>query len=903
MKKIFTLTTLLVLALTVNAQGYRKWNFTNWSSTTIANLEAEAATGGQLNGSWSDIEKNTSGATTPGNNVCFWSYGSNVSEDGYLMANGAVIAETEGLVWNTAYTSRRSLAIAVDYSSTSLGDYNGAQYLWLGGGNAKSASARIACFTIPKVRIGQKITISAESHKPSDARGVSLFVNDCTDDANQIGESFKPTTYESYTWEDWTLPEGVTADGETVDIVVYNTNGCHLYSIEVGEESQKSKVAYLYNGTLSDDIAYGMLSTDDRFTLEAKEASATLTFDELTAYDGIVISATANDDAIAALKTIRPFVPTLNLNPSSYAVWGYGTVDLINDKFLVAKNPNSPLFRNIDMMPDPDTGEQVFAFTSAESISGVTLTGIFANDDTLATDYTENATKKIAIHAHNMNHNGYLYVPYKQETLAGGNALLLGNALSMVVGSKAKVSQATKPTITLDYKNQNTNVVIKSTVPAAEIFYTIDGSEPTEQSTPYTEPFNIATEGVTVKAVVKGEGYLLSDVAEKLVDLKNQAATPTISVSQKKGYAIVELSCATEGVSIFYNYDANTDSTNSTRYTEPIILMTNKTISVFAGNAEYVLSETASKEVTIEEPVTFTETLSHMDANKEEYYQKYYDSEDKPNSDSNSKVAYFFTWGKSKNAYSYYDTTADPISTTIDPETGDEVSVYPKSAEQKYDFGNGWAIRSRGQVICTEITVKPGTSIGVGTAYNPATVDEFEFADTYPCTDFYVNLSEWNTADPRSAMIYSTQKFKGPFAVLSYISNGNAGTGPMVVFETGKDIDGDAVDTEWNQIGDTCVLDKGQRLYQKFVRFYTGTDEVYLRTRIADGGSKAGFYDIYVLNYTSEAPNGIQDVKDTVNGLNNEAIYSLSGVRIQKMQRGLNIVRNSNGAIKKIMVK
>jgi hypothetical protein len=225
--------------------------------------------------------------------------------------------------------------------------------------------------------------------------------------------------------------------------------------------------------------------------------------------------------------------------------------------------------------------------------------------------------------------------------------------------------------------------------------------------------------------------------------------------------------------------------------------------------------------------------------------------------------------------------------------------------EEEKVFETGWTLRSRGQLVTWE-KLDIRTDIGDRTYRNPATVEDIN--EYFPITNNIINLADKNTLPdgasfPYNAYLVSAQKFKGPFAIISYISNGNSGTGPKVVFETGTDIEGDAVDTEWSQIGDTCVLNKGQRLYQKFVRFYTGTDEVYLRTRIADGGSKAGFYDIYVLNYTGEAPNGIQDVKDTVNGLNNEAIYSLSGVRIQKMQRGLNIVRNSNGVIKKIMVK
>ena len=47
MKKILMLTMFALLALSgvVNAQDYRKWNFTNWSSQTIADLQEEAAKG------------------------------------------------------------------------------------------------------------------------------------------------------------------------------------------------------------------------------------------------------------------------------------------------------------------------------------------------------------------------------------------------------------------------------------------------------------------------------------------------------------------------------------------------------------------------------------------------------------------------------------------------------------------------------------------------------------------------------------------------------------------------------------------------------------------------------------------------------------------------------------------
>jgi hypothetical protein len=212
----------------------RTWNFTQWSEATVNNIKADAAA--SKTEGWSDIEKEkdakdgkSAGETE---DKCFW-YQGEVNSDGTLSANGSVIEELKGLKFNEEYASRRDLAIAVDYSSTSLGDYAGGAYLMLGGGKVSSPDKRICCFTIPNVKIGQKITVVVESHKPSTGRGISLFVNSVKDDGNKIGDSFMPTTKESYTWENWTLPDGITADGDTVDILVYNNDVCHIYSITV----------------------------------------------------------------------------------------------------------------------------------------------------------------------------------------------------------------------------------------------------------------------------------------------------------------------------------------------------------------------------------------------------------------------------------------------------------------------------------------------------------------------------------------------------------------------------------------------------------------------------------------------------------------------------------------------
>ena len=218
--KLLLLLALLMTAATgawAQEQWDVVWDFTAWSTETVTALKADAAAS-KLEG-WSDVEKKAdaeAGAdpTEAAKDNCFWFAGT-VNEDGSLSANGAVIKELKGLKFNSDYAAKRSLAIAVNYPSTSLGDYAGGAYLWLGG-------SKQTCFTIPGVKAGSKITIEVESNKTSAARGIGLYKNSYAAE-NLIGEQFTPTTFEAKTWE----------IAEDCNVVVYNTNSCHIYTIKV----------------------------------------------------------------------------------------------------------------------------------------------------------------------------------------------------------------------------------------------------------------------------------------------------------------------------------------------------------------------------------------------------------------------------------------------------------------------------------------------------------------------------------------------------------------------------------------------------------------------------------------------------------------------------------------------
>ncbi|MCH5239824.1 MAG: hypothetical protein J1F38_06345 [Muribaculaceae bacterium] len=256
MKKLFTSIFTLLLASGGMVSAQHTYDFTNWSETTVANLKADAANDA-LTG-WSDIEK-VADAENNANAVdgkCFWMAGENTSvgNNGNLYAKDELIPELEGLDFSSLTSGKRSLAIAIDYPSTSLGTYEGPSYLWLG-------SKELNYFIIHNVKSGATITMGVESHKPAEARGVKLFVgdNELKDpDGNAVAV---PTTYQEQTWQ---VPEG----DDPVDITVYNTNGCHVYFIDINDGSSAisgiedpqdvAPVYYNLNGVRVDNPANGI---------------------------------------------------------------------------------------------------------------------------------------------------------------------------------------------------------------------------------------------------------------------------------------------------------------------------------------------------------------------------------------------------------------------------------------------------------------------------------------------------------------------------------------------------------------------------------------------------------------------------------------------------------------------
>lgn len=897
MKKILTLATLLVLAVAVNAQEtYRKsWDFTKWSATTVANLQAESAKG-ISGGAWSDIEKaDGSTASTEGN--CFWEVTpqGNVETPTTLMANEEPIAETQGLLFT--HNAQRNLAIAVNYSSTSLGEYNGGSYLWLGGSGKNY-------FVIPHVAPGTVIKMGVESHKPSEARGVELYLGKAAHATNAPSGTklngpdgnavVAPTTYQE---QEWLVPVDATdepnEDG-TYDVQVRNTNGCHIYFITVGDGDapdveEAKKVAYIYGddaSVLDEDFFYILMDGDSRVAITPVNINDDLTAATLSAnYDAVVIAPSVTAEKAAAIKNIIAFVPVVNLNADIYATLGLGKAVETATNVLSIADASSAIFEGFDT-----------EIEYADVITGVELGEYFANDNVLA-----KAGDVVAIHTHNPGRNAYYFVP---GTNMSEDVLMTLIPQTIVAAAKTKrdIIAVGTPAITV-VQEDGQSVVSITAVNSNAIYYTVDGNDPTVNSTLYTAPFAL-TSAATVKAFATGDGYTDSQIATKEVTIAVAAATPEFTVVREQGKTTVTISSTTEGAKLYFNFNNAKTPALSQAYTEPVVLTEPTRIYAIAAADGYLNSEISEKYIGVDGINAQTiriDTLAHFDANQTDWLVD--SSED---GGTGNASAYYY-WGK--NAWNYYSEEVDHTETTKDSNGNDSTyNVYkpnPESEKIIYPVNeNGWVLKSAGQVLTGELTLAPGEGVGNGATGRFAD-EAIDFIGTI--TKGVITFGGKTSGEPYTARIESTVKYAGPFDVVVYCGNGNNGAPGILEIQTSTDGE------NWATV-DTLKMAATQRYIKRTHASYEGTDNVYVRVAQVGGGTKAQVYDIYLLNngelsqaYDENVASGIVTVEQPAGEVVRTEIFSLGGTRMQNAGRGISIVRQTyaNGVVvtKKVINK
>lgn len=196
------------------AKEVGSWDFTNWSDATKTGVAADTEVWSPNEksedaGALGDFAKGASNIGTLGENT--------------IMYGSTTISETNGLKFTSgAY----GIGLIFNLPSTDIGTYHGSQYIWL--------YSNTSVITIPNVPANATIEIGVESHKSSEARGVTLK-NGSTTLTQTQGEA-KSKTYQVCKW---------TNTSTAGDVTITPTKGLHIYYITISEEIEAVPVSTL----------------------------------------------------------------------------------------------------------------------------------------------------------------------------------------------------------------------------------------------------------------------------------------------------------------------------------------------------------------------------------------------------------------------------------------------------------------------------------------------------------------------------------------------------------------------------------------------------------------------------------------------------------------------------------
>ncbi len=143
-------------------------------------------------------------------------------------------------------------------------------------------------------------------------------------------------------------------------------------------------------------------------------------------------------------------------------------------------------------------------------------------------------------------------------------------------------------------------VTLSCATAGADIYYTLDGSTPTQSSSFYLDPITINS-SATLKARAFKADWAPSAVDSAIYIITGTVATPTFNPPTGiYTYAqSVAISCLTTGVTIRYTLDASEPSESSTVYSTPLQISATTTVKAKAFYEGWTPSATAAADYTI----------------------------------------------------------------------------------------------------------------------------------------------------------------------------------------------------------------------------------------------------------------------------------------------------------------
>ena len=932
------------LAAAVIALGFgstataKTWDFRTLSAETWANLAADATL-------WVSDGENPNPTSPSYENKVAWSD----AEAGQpIKANGQVIKELDGLL-----IMSKPAAAGMRLGTQCNGDNGKGTDL---AGKTEGVESNWCRFRlgkpnyvlrVPDCQPGATITIIWQSAKPA------VYASGTADTHNRYPKPSGCTLTERKPEQ----PEGTDFDTCWPSYTLYTTtytvnedntdgyvefesqgNGIDFYQISVGAvdvTEENIKLAFISPLGLDDDLSFYV---EDGFETSVPE---TVSLEALQEYEAVLVSnqVTADSEWANVLRQAVARVPMVNLSAELIKAWGLGTVaDSETSAITVAEaNLNSSLFTDLEI---DEAGNLELL---ADGVLPVVTPGDYLKDDAVLATVGEAAY----ILQHNASRNSHLLIPLQADAMFGeAIQTLLPNACKLVKRSKAAVVAASKPGISFVQGNLVSTVTING---VGTVRYTLDGTEPTAESTIYTAPFDV-TEACTVKAKsFDVDGYDPSDVASSDITIAAKAAEPVITYVQNDDKTTsISFSTNDEGVTIYYNFTgALTDLDRAAKYDgEPVVITEPATVYAIATGKDFVNSEIASEKIAIkgiDASNIRLDVLTHFQGGTVPWLP-----ETKPeNATSDSKT--YYPWGKSGKQWSAtegsteierYETKTQKVTEknpdgtdktddegnviyvmvpAVD-ENGDpiyeedgvtqkmtekteevEVPVYKFNEENlkvESALADGtdkdWEVFSYGQLVVFENEKNQKALAGVANGTIGYYYDTAQDEIGSMATNGGLSMKNKSTDGKACAGLQTNVAFDAPFDVVTMLRKNNTGKYAHfdVLISTDK--------KNWENIAtlETAYSDrpvvKRRVSVDKEGKYY-----VRVMNKDNDGGIIS---DIYLLNNGEESKNysGIQDVIAN-EGAEVIAVeyYNLGGVRIAEPTEGFFIRRAtlSNGQV------
>ncbi|VAX26295.1 beta-galactosidase, partial [hydrothermal vent metagenome] len=158
--------------------------------------------------------------------------------------------------------------------------------------------------------------------------------------------------------------------------------------------------------------------------------------------------------------------------------------------------------------------------------------------------------------------------------------------------ARKKLPIVSTPMITRDRYGK---VTIISSSSKDNIYYTLDGSEPTKESKKYIIPFNFISSGIVSAKVIDED--LASPLTTK--EFKQLAMIPPVITPQNVYFTdsvIVNISCKVNDAEIYYTLDGSKPDIKSEQYKEPIYIKNNSRLKAVAYKRGFAASNIVTSE-------------------------------------------------------------------------------------------------------------------------------------------------------------------------------------------------------------------------------------------------------------------------------------------------------------------